>query len=675
MSIKRYATACVMALAASAGEAVAQSMDHTALQQLFGEPVTTSAIGTPQRARDVPANMEIVTADDIRRSGEIDIPGVLSHVLGVDVQRWSVLGADVSLRGYNGPMTPGLLVLIDGRQVYVDDFGRAEWSALPVQLAEIRQIEIVKGPNSALFGFNAAGGVINIITFNPLYDRVNSASVRFGTQATREASAVASDKISDTLAVRLSAGLTQSADFQSVRNLAGARGLNRDTSRNQVSIDAHWLPAPGSELELQATHSEDQRFALTPAWYSFYLQNELNSLLVRYIAERDAGAVTLTAYSNWSSADANLGVNPSGAASPAVAVRTQLTVVRLEDVFDASADHTIRLTTEYRHSSYGQAPDNGSSTSYDIASVGGMWNWKVTPTLSLTAAARGDVLWLGRSGGGLQSSTFTNADWSRQIIEPSYNIGAVWHPDEPDRFRATIARGVQLPSLLEFGGVQGVFAALGYLNGNPLMQPTIAQNYEVDWDHDFAAIGATSRVAVFYQTIRNVQSLISPIGVTYLARGVYVGLSGNVGDSDEVGAEFSLKGHFGNGWRWNVGYSPRSVQEKYRSGLGLATTATDFAATTPRSVANASLGWSGGEWEADGFVRYDSSGTGLFVSRAGYGLVPVGQVVSLAGRIGYQAGHGVTVSLSGQNVFVTTAKQAAFGKVEQAVLGTVSVSF
>ena len=142
----------------SGGPVRAQSMDYGALEQLFGEPVTTSAIGTPQRQRDVPADIEIITADDIRRSGAIDIPGVLAHVVGVDVQRWSVLGADVSVLSYDSSLTARTLVLIDGRQVYDDNFGRTEWAALPVELSEIRQIEIVKGPNSALFGFNAAGG-------------------------------------------------------------------------------------------------------------------------------------------------------------------------------------------------------------------------------------------------------------------------------------------------------------------------------------------------------------------------------------------------------------------------------------------------------------------------------------------------------------------------------------
>jgi len=91
----------------------AQSMDYAALERLFREPVTTSATGSPQRASDVPANMEIISADDIRRSGADNIPDILQFVAGVDVRRYGVAQAEVAIRGYDQPGSPRLLVLID----------------------------------------------------------------------------------------------------------------------------------------------------------------------------------------------------------------------------------------------------------------------------------------------------------------------------------------------------------------------------------------------------------------------------------------------------------------------------------------------------------------------------------------------------------------------------------
>ena len=63
--------------------------------------------------------MEIITQDEIRRSGATSIPDVLQFVQGVDVRRNGLASADVGIRGYNRPFNPLVLVLVNGRQVYL----------------------------------------------------------------------------------------------------------------------------------------------------------------------------------------------------------------------------------------------------------------------------------------------------------------------------------------------------------------------------------------------------------------------------------------------------------------------------------------------------------------------------------------------------------------------------
>ncbi len=135
-----------------------QSVDYAGFEQLFDEPVTTSATGKPQRISEVPANMEIITADDIRRSGADNIPDILQFVAGINVRRYGFAAADVGIRGYNETSNPRLLVLLNGQQVYLDDLGRTQWYTLPVTLEEIRQIEIVKGPQHRAVWFQCRFG-------------------------------------------------------------------------------------------------------------------------------------------------------------------------------------------------------------------------------------------------------------------------------------------------------------------------------------------------------------------------------------------------------------------------------------------------------------------------------------------------------------------------------------
>jgi iron complex outermembrane recepter protein len=57
-----------------------------------------------------------------------------------------------------------LLVLVDGRSIYEDVYGSVFWTLIPVTLSEIKRIEVLKGPASAIYGLNAFDGVVNIIT-------------------------------------------------------------------------------------------------------------------------------------------------------------------------------------------------------------------------------------------------------------------------------------------------------------------------------------------------------------------------------------------------------------------------------------------------------------------------------------------------------------------------------
>lgn len=88
---------------AAAAPAYAQNMDYGALEDMFGEPVTTSATGSPQRASDVPVAMTIISGEEIRRSGALNLAEALRGRAGIDVNRWAAQNYDVAIRGGNSP--------------------------------------------------------------------------------------------------------------------------------------------------------------------------------------------------------------------------------------------------------------------------------------------------------------------------------------------------------------------------------------------------------------------------------------------------------------------------------------------------------------------------------------------------------------------------------------------
>ncbi|MDH4154289.1 MAG: TonB-dependent receptor [Nitrospira sp.] len=125
-----------------------------------------------------PSDVYIVTDEDIRQSGALDLPTILRRIPGMEVMQ--VTGADfnVSVRGNNQLTANKLLLMVDGRSIYVDVQGVNYWQAIPITLPEIKRIEVLKGPASVLYGFNAFDGVINIMTKSP--EEMKGATVQVG---------------------------------------------------------------------------------------------------------------------------------------------------------------------------------------------------------------------------------------------------------------------------------------------------------------------------------------------------------------------------------------------------------------------------------------------------------------------------------------------------------------
>ena len=122
------------------------------------EEVVVTGTRSPRRLGEAPVAVEVITREAIERSGAQDVAEVLEQQRGVDVQR-SVLGAGVRLRGLDASHT---LILVDGQRVVGSKDGTIDLSRFPVD--SIERIEIVKGASSALYGSDALGGVVNIIT-------------------------------------------------------------------------------------------------------------------------------------------------------------------------------------------------------------------------------------------------------------------------------------------------------------------------------------------------------------------------------------------------------------------------------------------------------------------------------------------------------------------------------
>jgi iron complex outermembrane receptor protein len=137
----------------------------TSEELLFLQEETVSiAVQHEQPISESPSNVYVITDEDIRHSGATDIPTILRRIPGMEVMQMTGADFNVSVRGNNQTAANHLLVLVDGRPIYEYALSSVFWTLLPVTLPEIKKIEVWKGPASAIYGFNAFDGVVNIVT-------------------------------------------------------------------------------------------------------------------------------------------------------------------------------------------------------------------------------------------------------------------------------------------------------------------------------------------------------------------------------------------------------------------------------------------------------------------------------------------------------------------------------
>lgn len=172
----------------------------TIVNTLYAESVvlgklSVTATKTERKVADVPASINIVTQKDIENSVASNANEILKNVAGVNIRNSTGLMSTSTtnklyMRGFGGTDARSL-VLLDGVPLNDAYGGAVEWTQIPMD--SIKRIEVVKGSGSSLYGSNAMGGVINIITKKPQKQQTNI-NLSYGSMNTKIGSISTSGK-------------------------------------------------------------------------------------------------------------------------------------------------------------------------------------------------------------------------------------------------------------------------------------------------------------------------------------------------------------------------------------------------------------------------------------------------------------------------------------------------
>lgn len=179
-----------------------------------------------ENLNEVPANVNIITREEIENSSSNTIPQVLSQIGGLRVSGLNSsalnLDASVDMGGFGPTGNSTTAVLVDGIRINPIDSGNVDWSTIPID--SIERIEILQGGASVQYGNGAVGGVINIIT-NGGKKNINQVSASYGTWGTSINNAIFRNTVEKTT-------------YQLSANTSNTNGWRPNTAANAYSVDA-----------------------------------------------------------------------------------------------------------------------------------------------------------------------------------------------------------------------------------------------------------------------------------------------------------------------------------------------------------------------------------------------------------------------------------------------------
>ncbi|SKB03118.1 iron complex outermembrane recepter protein [Prosthecobacter debontii] len=133
------------------------------LEQLVDIEIT-SVSRHPESLQAAASAIDVITADDIRRYGAVNLPDALRLATGLHVAQYDGHSWAISSRGFNTTTSNKMQVLMDGRSLYTPLYAGVFWDVQHTFMPDIEQIEVIRGPGATLWGANAVTGVINIRT-------------------------------------------------------------------------------------------------------------------------------------------------------------------------------------------------------------------------------------------------------------------------------------------------------------------------------------------------------------------------------------------------------------------------------------------------------------------------------------------------------------------------------
>lgn len=499
-------------------------------EQKTTEPETThqlstlviSAAGYEQDIKNAPASITVITAEDFKNKRINSIADALVDVEGVDISpsAGKTGGLNIRIRGMDSEYS---LILIDGRRqnsvgsITPNGFGESNNSFIP-PISAIERIEVIKGPASTLYGSDAMGGVVNIITKKVSNEWTGAVTLEgsllpnyseFGNQKAADAF-VSGPLIQDRLGIQLRGRKAERSQgklsyYDNEGEAVELSSGNSPTKSDIETIGARLTYTPNTD------HAISLEYEQTDQWYDNSLgKGQLGTIGAAggYDKSQQYNREKFGLIHEWKSdfgqLDSSLSQNNTETIGRLLPARmlpldngelTKKYVPRLlesEDmVFDTKfstqyfENHNLVVGGQWWDATITDGLRTNKDVSFDQLGLFVEDTWQFTPALALTLGARYD-----------DHSTFGDFFTPRAYL--------VWNANDQWTIKGGYAEGYKAPRLEQL--VDGIHNVGGQGKtpsfGNPDLKPETSQSLELGFYFD-ALNGFKTNITGFYSTIED----------------------------------------------------------------------------------------------------------------------------------------------------------------------------
>lgn len=575
----------LLAAASAPHAAAAAQGDSTATL----EPIVVSASGSSQNLSDAPASITVIDAEELAHRPVTNLTDAVRDIPGVSVIGSNPSKSDISIRGLGGDYT---LLMVNGRRQNTRDSrpngnGGFEAGFMP-PLAAIERIEVIRGPMSSLYGSEAMGGMVNVITKDFTPEWTGSLSLGGILQENSDAGNTANGGfflsgplVDDKLGIQIYGG----GNLRQEDKIIG--GYNREENKNIVTRLA-WRPTDNQKLILEAGRSVQKKrstpgksidaFTARGTSISANTQDDTTGTRNHWALTHSGDWDFMTSEINLYQENAKREVQTDGVYNSRV---PEITTTILDGRFVIPFSiHKLTIGGQYQ---WGRLDDD-STTGLNRSTVEKLKIDQYALFVEDEIALRHNLaLTLGAR---MDDHELYGVHWSPRAY-------LVYHPNDLFTVRGGVSKGFRTPGMRELSPSYGTATegGRGIIYGNPDLKPETSTSQEIGFEYRDPD-GYSASLTLFNTDFRNKLTSYSVGGkdpVSGLNEYVYA----NVGKANIKGIELSGGIPLAREWKLDLNYTyldskRKSDDETYTSGESLKGQPLEM---TPRHSANAKLSW------------------------------------------------------------------------------------